>query len=368
MIFPASHSAKPQLPFMSPSCSQTQYQLGDSYYQVQLPVWSTTLAASRTQLLCADSQKTLPRFHLHNAGLFFITATSVIPGKQRFHFYSSGIWLITADLHPQLTRTTDSSYKMTHDQTESSNIPMEYQKPGFHLLRISTFSFSKIPANSSWLSTQWLFLHKVPNSFRSPSPYNMAKSVTPIPHNPGTSLSTSGFLLLWWNAMTQKQVGEKRVHLAYTSISQSIIEGNQDRNSHGAGTWKQKPIQRPWRRMLTGLLPIAWSACFLIEPRTTSPGMAPPTMGWALPHQSVIKKMPSSLAYNPILWRHFLIWGFLLSVDPRLYQVDINLSSSLGKCGTPSAVPTLESASTGFPRSCWYRSALGLIERSCHNE
>jgi hypothetical protein len=26
------------------------------------------------------------------------------------------------------------------------------------------------------------------------------------------------------------------------------------------------------------------SACFLIEPKTTSPGMAPPTMGWALPH------------------------------------------------------------------------------------
>ena len=24
----------------------------------------------------------------------------------------------------------------------------------------------------------------------------------------------------------------------------------------------------------------------LIEPRTTGPGMAPPTMGWALPHQS----------------------------------------------------------------------------------
>jgi hypothetical protein len=30
---------------------------------------------------------------------------------------------------------------------------------------------------------------------------------------------------------------------------------------------------------LTGLLPLACSACFLIEPMTTSPGMAPPTMG-----------------------------------------------------------------------------------------
>ena len=32
----------------------------------------------------------------------------------------------------------------------------------------------------------------------------------------------------------------------------------------------------------TTLLPLACSACFLIEPRTTSLGMALPTMGWAL--------------------------------------------------------------------------------------
>jgi hypothetical protein len=29
----------------------------------------------------------------------------------------------------------------------------------------------------------------------------------------------------------------------------------------------------------TGLPSLAYSACFLIEPRTSSPGMAPPTMG-----------------------------------------------------------------------------------------
>jgi hypothetical protein len=39
-------------------------------------------------------------------------------------------------------------------------------------------------------------------------------------------------------------------------------------------------MQRP-RGELTGLLPLACSACFLIEPRTTSPGMVPPQ--WALP-------------------------------------------------------------------------------------
>jgi hypothetical protein len=36
-------------------------------------------------------------------------------------------------------------------------------------------------------------------------------------------------------------------------------------------------------------------ACFAsYKHRTTSPGMAPPTMGWALPQQSLIKKLPYS--------------------------------------------------------------------------
>lgn len=39
--------------------------------------------------------------------------------------------------------------------------------------------------------------------------------------------------------------------------------------------------------LLTGLLHMAYSACFLIEPRTNRPGMAPLTMVWALPHQKM---------------------------------------------------------------------------------
>ena len=48
---------------------------------------------------------------------------------------------------------------------------------------------------------------------------------------------------------------------------------------------KQELMQRPWRDV-TRLLPRPCSSCFLIEPRTTSPGMAPPTMGLStLDHQ-----------------------------------------------------------------------------------
>jgi hypothetical protein len=52
-------------------------------------------------------------------------------------------------------------------------------------------------------------------------------------------------------------------------------------------------------------------------------------MGWTLPHQLPIKKMPYRLDCSPVLWRHFLNCGFLLSDDYNLYQVDIKLVSTL---------------------------------------
>lgn len=59
------------------------------------------------------------------------------------------------------------------------------------------------------------------------------------------------------------------------------------------------------------------SACFLIQPRTTCWGELPPTVGWAPPHQSLIKTMPIS-------WRHFLHWGFLFPDDSSLCHIEKN--------------------------------------------
>jgi hypothetical protein len=80
---------------------------------------------------------------------------------------------------------------------------------------------------------------------------------------------------------------------------------------------------RSWCRshggvVLTGLLPLPCSAYFLLEPRTTSPEMAPPTMGWALSAWSVIEKMP----YSWISWRQFLKEGSFLWDSSNLCQVD----------------------------------------------
>jgi hypothetical protein len=47
------------------------------------------------------------------------------------------------------------------------------------------------------------------------------------------------------------------------------------------------------------------AVCFL-SARTTSPGVAPPTMGWTFPRQSLAKTARHKLAHRPLLWRHFL--------------------------------------------------------------
>ena len=64
---------------------------------------------------------------------------------------------------------------------------------------------------------------------------------------------------------------------------------------------QQNSIQLAFQRVLK--FPLN-SACFLIETRTTGPGMAPPTMGCALYYQSLIKKwltgLPTAQSYGGI--------------------------------------------------------------------
>lgn len=93
----------------------------------------------------------------------------------------------------------------------------------------------------------------------------------------------------------QNPLGEKRF-MSICSL-QFILQGNQGRNSC------QEPEARAQSRGRGGatyrLLPMACSASFLKQPRTTlhSPWVAPPTVSWAVPCQS-IKKMPYRLVHR----------------------------------------------------------------------
>lgn len=77
---------------------------------------------------------------------------------------------------------------------------------------------------------------------------------------------------------------------------------------------------------MRGVALMACSIGFLTEPRTTCPGMAPPTVGWALSNQSLIKKKPYRLAYTQILWRHFSNEVLITTVTLDC-QLDITLAS-----------------------------------------
>jgi hypothetical protein len=92
------------------------------------------------------------------------------------------------------------------------------------------------------------------------------------------------------NIMTKKQIGEERVYSAYISTLLFITERSQDWNSSRSGS-------RSWCRgyegiFFTGLLPLACSACSLIEPRLPAQRWSHPQ--GAFPPWSLIEKMPYS--------------------------------------------------------------------------
>jgi hypothetical protein len=87
-----------------------------------------------------------------------------------------------------------------------------------------------------------------------------------------------------------KQLGVERVNFILHLRSYSIAEGSLGRSLE-AGADAEATEER---------CSLACSACFLLAPRTASLGMAPPTMGQALPHQSSIKKMYHRLAHRPV--------------------------------------------------------------------
>ena len=82
--------------------------------------------------------------------------------------------------------------------------------------------------------------------------------------------------------MTKATWGE-RVYCAYTSVSEFIFEGRQSRN--------------PGRENTLRVLAEAIKECLLIL-LLQHPGPSRTTMGWALPHQSLNKKMPYRFAHS----------------------------------------------------------------------
>ena len=87
--------------------------------------------------------------------------------------------------------------------------------------------------------------------------------------------------------MTKKQVGQERIYLAYTI--QIIVHhwrksGQEPKQGWNLEAEIDAEAMEVGRVLLTDLLPMACSVCFLVEPKTTRSGMVAPTMSWALQH------------------------------------------------------------------------------------
>jgi hypothetical protein len=114
----------------------------------------------------------------------------------------------------------------------------------------------------------------------------------------------------------RSKMGRKRfIHLKtphHSSSPKEVRSGTQAGQEAGADA-----------EAMEGCYLLACSACFLIEPKTTSPEMVPPTRG--PPIWSLIEKMP----YSWNSWRHFPNWSSFLCDNSSLRQVDTKLASTL---------------------------------------
>lgn len=81
--------------------------------------------------------------------------------------------------------------------------------------------------------------------------------------------------------------------------------------------------------MFTDLPHWACFACLVMSSRAACPGVAPLQMSWALPHQTLIKKMHYRLASRPIQGRHSLY-------EKSSFQI------GLGLCHVNKTTPALQ--------------------------
>lgn len=99
-----------------------------------------------------------------------------------------------------------------------------------------------------------------------------------------------------------------------THLLHSITVGNQGW-SRGQGPGSKNWSKSHGGMLLTSLLLMTCSACFILASRTASPVVASPTASWAFDNNHQSRKYPIGLPYRSIWWQHFISWGCLFPND-----------------------------------------------------
>jgi len=138
-------------------------------------------------------------------------------------------------------------------------------------------------------------------------------------------VSFLSFCLSLWDYCCRETLWPKR--LGEEKVLPPLPKGCSSSKEVKTITQKQKePGDRSWYRphggmLFTGLLPRTSSVCFLTEPWTNSPEVPHPTVGWALSHWSLMKKMPAAWSYRDIYLGSLYSNGFSLHwVDHKTIQ------------------------------------------------
>jgi hypothetical protein len=114
----------------------------------------------------------------------------------------------------------------------------------------------------------------------------------------------------------QSNLRKKRfIWLTYHSPSRETKAGTKTGQDPGG----RSMIQRPWTSAAYWLPPPDLLSLLFTELRTTSSGMAPLTMDWALPHQSIIKKMH----YRPIGLPTARSYEDIFTTEPLLFLMTL---------------------------------------------
>lgn len=126
----------------------------------------------------------------------------------------------------------------------------------------------------------------------------------------------------------QKQLGRK----VFVSLSRPYNSSSSE--AVRAGTWTgqecgSRNVEAVEKWCLASSSWEAFSTRLLKAPRTSSLGVAPPTMGWSLPHP-LLRKCPITCLLS-ILWSQFLIWGSLNSDNYSFCQADMKFAGTWSK-------------------------------------
>jgi hypothetical protein len=132
--------------------------------------------------------------------------------------------------------------------------------------------------------------------------------------------------------------------------SQSVTEWSQGRTSSRAVTYGHELERKPWRSLAFWLTPHGLCILLSYDTQDLQPRVTLPTVTWALPHQSPVKRMYHRLAQTCSLLR------VPLPDDFGLCQADIKLTHALSTCSCIPVCVSLELYPCSFSRvsSFWH--------------